>query len=261
MNICSILLKGDEMKFSLVIISLIFTLATLPCKAQAWDLSAGAAGYVENLPYNGVGWKTIPMPMIQFESQYAFFEVQTAGVYLHRTNNSAFMLLGEYEPLAYSAGDSDIATMDDIDKRSSTVLAGLRYSTWGKYGLVRFEYLYDVLNSSNAQRGRLSYMALFTLADMLDVIPELGVYWHNNKYNDYYFGVDGDEAAVSGYMPYEPKDSFTPYATLTLQLRLGEHCKWLTSIAYEYLLSEQTDSPIVETDYSFSVMSGLAWML
>ncbi|MDR2870151.1 MAG: MipA/OmpV family protein [Deferribacteraceae bacterium] len=245
------------MKYLAATFIAILSLCTYP--AQAWDLSLGAGAYVEKSPYNGVGWETIPMPVIQFDSQYVFFEIQAGGIYLHKGENSVFVLFAEYMPLSYDAERSDHAAMDYITDRDATIMAGARYSAWGRFGLVKFEYLYDVFGESDGSRARLAYGLYFPVAG-LDILPEIGVLWHSECYNDYYFGISGAEAAASGYVAFEGEDSFTPYATLALQYKFTEHFKMLTSITYSDLPDEVVDSPLTGVDYGFSVMAGLAYI-
>ena len=228
-------------------------------QSHAWDLSVGAGVFAEASPYNEVGMLYMPMPVVQFESDYAFFDIQTAGFYLYKSENSVLALIGDYEPLSYDPDDADSFGMKQIEKRKPTVFAGLSYVQWGRFGIVTVQATGDILGRSGGLRGKASYSLYFSPAG-IDILPEIGVLWHSDKFNSYYYGVSGSEAAASGYAAYDPGNSFTPYLGLSVQYTFLEHLKVLVSSSYKLLPDDVKSSPIIEKKRTFYVLAGISYI-
>ena len=243
------------MRFTFVLsFALAFTL-----QSYAWDLSVGTGFFAEQSPYSDVGWKYTPMPVIQFDSEYVFFDVQTAGFYLYKGDHSALLLLADYEPMAYDPDDANKAAMKAIDKRRPTLFGGLRYTLWGRYGIVRLEGTGDLLGRTDGFRAKASYGLHFSPAG-IDILPEIGVLWHSDEFNDYYFGVSNAESLASGFDAYDGSYSFTPYLGLSAQYAFFNRVKLLLSASYKLTPDKVTDSPIVKKKQVLNVLAGISYI-
>lgn len=130
--------------------------------------------------------------------------------------------------------------MKALDKRRSTVMAGLRYSHTADWGVVRAEYLGDILDNSDGFTADLSYLypiqqGRFTL------VPGIGAMWASEDQNNYYYGV-----SRSGLREYHANDGWSPYVELTVNYAITQ--SWRTYVMARYLRmsDEAKDSPMTD---------------
>jgi outer membrane protein len=95
-------------------------------------------------------------------------------------------------------------------------------------------------------------------AGRLSFAPSLGVAYKSARMNDYYWGVQADEASL-GLPAYEAGGGFAFEGGLQANYYLSRNLRLAVSINYERLADEVAASPLAEDDYVLAYFSGLAW--
>jgi outer membrane protein len=106
--------------------------------------------------------------------------------------------------------------------------------------------------------GQLSYPVAVT--GRLTISPSIGTSWANARYMRRYFGVDAEQAAASGLMPYRPSSGFKDIsAHLTTSYRLADHISLIGVVLLGRNLDQVTDSPFVEQRWQPAGIAGIAY--
>lgn len=103
----------------------------------------------------------------------------------------------------FKPGDSDSEQMRRLDKRKSTVMAGLSYVHNTPYGFLRTTIAGDTLDNSNGINWDLARLYRYTNGN-LTLTPGIGVEWNSDNQNEYYYGVSRHESRRSGMRSYDP---------------------------------------------------------
>lgn len=131
-----------------------------------------------------------------------------------------------------------------LDKRRSTLMAGLSYSFVGAWGMIRSSVARDILGKSDGYAAEASYH-LPIIREKLTVLPGAGVAWQSGKHSDYYFGVSREESARSGMRGYEADASFLPFVGVEAKYAVTERLSAVAAIRAELLTGSIKDSPMV----------------
>ncbi|WP_213993676.1 MipA/OmpV family protein [Sodalis sp. dw_96] len=224
--------------------------------AGTWSL--GASALYSTSPYKGGDEKVLPFPVINYDGESVYLQGLSAGYYLWKDQQNQLSLTAAYSPFGFKPSDDDYGYMKQLDRRRSTVMAGLRYRFSASWGIIRTEYLGDILNESNGFTADLAYLYPFTF-DRLTLLPGIGAAWASGNQNDYYFGVSQSESRRSGLNQYQADDGWSPYLEMTAVYALTD--SWHASVMARYtrLNSEVKDSPMVNANSTTTVGVGLTY--
>jgi len=88
--------------------------------------------------------------------------------------------------------------------------------------------------------------------------PSVGVSYKSAALNDYYWGVQADEANLA--LPeYHPSDGFNFEGGVQANYYLNRNLRIALSVNYERLADDVAASPLADEDYVMAYFSGLAW--
>lgn len=116
----------------------------------------------------------------------------------------------------------------------------------------------DVLDNSNGWVGEASLFRQMPMGK-LTLTPAVGVLYYDENFNQYYYGISGNESRRSGLSSYSPGDSWTPYVGLSAKYALTSNLTLLASANYSVLPDDIKNSPMVDRDDSFTFLSGVSW--
>ncbi len=226
--------------------------------AAAGTWSLGASALHSTSPYIGGDERIMPFPIINYDGDSVYLQGLTAGYYLWKDQQNQLSLTAAYWPWGFKPSDDDDGFMKKLDERRSTVMAGLRYRYSASWGIIRTEYLGDILNNSNGFAADLAYLYPFTF-DKLTLLPGVGAGWASGRQNNYYFGVSEHESRRSGLSEYQAGDGWSPYLEMTAVYALTE--SWHASVVARYtrLSNAVKDSPMVNADSTTLVGVGLTY--
>lgn len=150
---------------------LIATSASAAHADGKFTLGAGV-GIVEH-PYKQYDADVYPVPVISYESDNFWFHGLGGGYYLWNDTNDKLSITAYWSPMYFKPGDSDSEQMRRLDKRKSTVMAGLSYVHNTPYGFLRTTIAGDTLDNSNGINWDLAWLYRYTNGN-LTLTPGIG---------------------------------------------------------------------------------------
>jgi outer membrane protein len=244
--------------FKLKTLAIIASAMVCAHSAQAGTWSLGASALVSPDPYRGYQDRVYPVPVINYEGDDFYFRTLTAGYYLWKDQQNQLSLMGYFSPLGYRPGDSDDDRMKQLNKRRGTLMAGLAYSHFAEWGILRTTFTGDTLNYSNGMVGDFAYLYKFDLGDFT-LVPGVGLAWSSKNQNKYYYGISENESHRSGLDSYTPSDSWAPYVELSANYQINKDWDAFFLGRYISLSSEVKDSPMVDKSYTGVLMTGVKY--
>ena len=221
-----------------------------------FTLGAGV-GIVEN-PYKQYDADVFPVPAISYESDSFWFHGLGGGYYLWNDNTDKLSVTAYWSPMYFKPGDSDSHALRQLDKRKSTMMAGLSYVHNTEYGFLRTALAGDTLDNSNGFIWDLAWLYRYTNGG-LTLTPGIGVQYSSENYNDYYYGVSKNESRRSGLKTYGADDGWDPYLELTASYNfLGDWSVYGVA-RYTHLSNEITDSPMVDKSWTGLISTGITY--
>ncbi|HDG1708959.1 TPA: MipA/OmpV family protein [Kluyvera ascorbata] len=235
---------------------LIATSATAVQAESKLTLGAGV-GIVEH-PYKQYDHDLYPVPVINYEGDNFWFRGLGGGYYLWNDGTDQLSVMGYWSPMYFKPGDSDNSQLRKLDKRKSTVMAGVSWMHHTQYGSLRTALSGDILDNSNGVVWDTAWVYRYTNGG-LTLTPGIGVEWNSENQNKYYYGVSHHEAAKSGLRSYDPSNSWNPYLELTANYRFANSWSVYGTARYTRLSDEITDSPMVDKSWTGLLSTGVTY--
>lgn len=228
--------------------------------SHANEFSLGAAALVSSNPYVGSQDQVLPIPVVGYEGEHGYFRGLGGGVYLWNDEHHTLSINAYYLPLSYKPKDSDDGAMKQLNKRRSTLMAGMGYRYKDPIlGQIRLELAGDTLNNSDGILGDIGYLYPLVMGEWR-ITPGAGVTWASGNHNDYYYGVNASESARSGLAQYQPGNSWTPYLELSANYRINDNWRAFISARGMALPSEVKNSPMVSDSVASMLMAGASYV-
>jgi len=221
-----------------------------------WSVGAGVG--VINSPYKQYDRDVYPVPVITYEGDNFWFRGLGGGYYLWNDQTDKLSIMAYYSPLHFKPGDSDSYQMRQLDKRKSTMMAGLSYVHNTEYGFLRTALAGDTLDNSNGFIWDLAWLYRYTNGG-LTLTPGIGVEYSSENYNDYYYGVSQREANRSGLNSYNADDGWNPYLELTASYKFATDWNVYGTGRYSHLSDEVKDSPMVDKSWAGLLSVGVTY--
>lgn len=152
------------------------------------NLTLGAGVGVVEHPYKDYDSDVYPIPVIAYESENFWFRGLGGGYYLWNDNADKLSIMAYWSPMYFKPGDSDDHQLRRLDRRKSTMMAGVSYAHHTQYGFLRTSLAGDTLDNSNGIVWDLAWLYRYTNGG-LTLTPGIGVEWNSENQNDYYYGV------------------------------------------------------------------------
>lgn len=228
----------------------------LPADPNA-ELAVGANVIISKSAYDVDGTEVRVLPGVFYDNNKFYARGAQAGAYLI---NDGTNQLSAYAQIAGNEFDPEDANgaLSGLDKRKASAAAGVTYLRRTPIGGFRGQFATDILGRNDGNLGRLTYLAKFT-TDKLTVYPSVGVEWHDESYNDYYYGVSNKESARTGVAAYSPSQSFNPYISVSANYDINDKWAGFASQTLDYLSDEQYDSPMVDSRIDSNTVVGLLY--
>ncbi|MBC1184111.1 MULTISPECIES: MipA/OmpV family protein [Kluyvera] len=235
---------------------LIATSATAVQAESKLTLGAGV-GIVEH-PYKQYDHDVYPVPVINYEGDNFWFRGLGGGYYLWNDGTDQLSLTAYWSPLYFKPGDSDNSQLRKLDKRKSTVMAGVSWMHHTQYGSLRTMLSGDTLDNSNGIVWDTAWVYRYTNGG-LTLTPGIGVQWNSENQNQYYYGVSHHESAKSGLRSYDPNSSWNPYLELSANYRFAGSWSVYGTARYTRLSDEITDSPMIDKSWTGLLSTGVTY--
>lgn len=167
-------------------------------------------------------------------------------------------LTATWMPLHFDPDDNDDHQMKQLDERKASAFLGGAYYRHESWGSLKVAVSGDATDESGGVIGEVSYFRPIKM-ERLTLTPSVGVFYSDESYNDYYYGVSGSESRRSGLDQYTAGDSWTPYVGLAAKYQLTQKLYLNASAVYTVLPDDVKNSPMIDRDDSFALMTGLTW--
>jgi len=221
-------------------------------------MSLGAGVGVINSPYKQYDRDVYLVPVITYEGDNFWFRGLGGGYYLWNDEADKLSVMAYFDPMHFKPGDSDSRALRQLDKRKSTMMAGLSYVHNTQYGFLRTSIAGDTLDNSNGFIWDLAWLYRYTNGG-LTLTPGIGVDYSSENYNDYYYGVSHKESNRSGLKSYDADDGWSPYLELTASYKFASDWNVYATTRYSRVSDEVKDSPMVDKSWSGLFSTGVTY--
>lgn len=196
------------------------------------------------------------LPLITYEDDDLFLRGLAAGYILLKDDNHKLSINTYFMGLRFNPDDSDNQSLKHLNKRQSTLMAGVGYSYSDKWGTIRAEISADTLNKSQGVLAELAYLHHFKQGNAL-ITPAVGVIWADSNHNNYYYGVSVDEARRSNLSEYAVSNAASPYIELSAAYQFNQNWRAFFNGRVTYLSNAVQDSPMIDSSYIPMVITGI----
>jgi outer membrane protein len=221
-----------------------------------WSVGAGVG--VINSPYKQYDRDIYPVPVVTYEGDNFWFRGLGGGYYLWNDQTDKLSIMAYYDPTHFKPGDSDSYQLRQLDKRKSTMMAGVSWVHNTEYGFLRTALAGDTLDNSNGYIWDLAWLYRYTNGG-LTLTPGIGLEYHSENYTDYYYGVSHKESRRSGLNSYDADDGWNPYLELTASYKFAPDWNVYATGRYNRLSDEVKDSPMVDKSWTGLMSVGLTY--
>ncbi|ALR76453.1 MipA/OmpV family protein [[Enterobacter] lignolyticus] len=244
-------------KFKLLTLGVLIAAASSAAQAEGKLTLGAGVGVVEN-PYKQYDADVYPVPVISYESDSFWFHGLGGGYYLWNDRADKLSITAYWSPLYFKPKDSDNSQLRALDRRKTTLMAGLSYVHNTPYGFLRTTLAGDTLGNSNGIVWDTAWLYRY-INGGLTLTPGIGVEWNSDNQNQYYYGVSKSEAKRSGLRSYNPDNSWNPYLELAANYRFAGDWSVYGIARYTRLSGEITDSPMVDKSWSGVLSTGITY--
>ena len=236
------------MKKILVVLSMFAVLLN----AGETKLYLGAGPYVQSQPYRHADPVVTPSPVIFFDNRLFYVRWTRVGMYFMGDSSDDFSwgasLTAQPRPFGYEAGDS--SALDGMDERKTSWEGGLAVAAEYKKYFTEFLLVHDLLDNSNGTVARAEFGATLKTGKY-SFYPSALVIYRSKTFNNYYYGVKPEEAAVG--RPAYSAGSGVEFALQSyIKYDISENWHALVNLRADYLGSETRNSPIVDDIMMYS---------
>lgn len=221
-------------------------------------LSLGAGVGIVQHPYKHYDADVFPFPSINYEGDNFWFRGVGGGYYLWNDTTDKLSITAYWSPIFFKPEDSANNQLRKLDRRQTTMMAGLSYIHNTEYGYLRTTLAGDTLDKSNGIVWNMAWLYRYTHGG-LTVTPGIGVEWNSENQNQYYYGISKSEAQRSGLRSYNPESAWNPYLELSANYRFAGDWSLYGAARYTRLADEVTESPMVDKSWSGLISTGISY--
>ena len=215
-------------------------------------LLLGPGAWITIEPYKGMHTTVYPIPAVAAVSSPFYFYIDTAGCRVFQDSNMTFDFIGKIRTDGYDADRSD--DFDGMHDRHMSFDVGGEFGISGDWGDLHTRLITDALSQHDGQEFRVTYGKPLKF-EQSKIRPFFGFALLSSNLADYYYGVRDNEAR-EGRPAYNPGASVNWFVGLDANYQLNDNWTLFTSITYYWLDDNIRNSPIVNRDYTMSIIAG-----
>ncbi|QDB81935.1 MipA/OmpV family protein [Acinetobacter pittii] len=234
-------------KFSLYCISILLIssnaiaeTSSITEKESKFGLGLGAA--LVQKPYQDIDTEVLPIPIISYENRWIDISPPRADFKINSNDKFSMRLRARYAGDGYDSDDSPY--LQGMAERKSSIWAGGAVVYNSNIAQVSVEALTDVSEYSKGSRAKLIIEKRFQY-NSLGFTPRIGAEWLDDKFIDYYYGVDASEVRV-GRNLYDGKATTNIDVGVRLDYRPSQHHIFFMDAGTTILGSSIKESPLVD---------------
>lgn len=240
----------------LFIIVLLFCTTSVVCaETKKSPYSLGLGVITSTRPYQGIGTKTLVVPMVSWQSKNFYFRGIEIGYRLIKKQHVDFFVFLSPRLMGYEKNpSSQMVGMHQRRMSADMGLKGVWHTPFSGVD-VTAQITQDMLNVYQGQEMSLA-ISYFLRHKKFRLIPQIGVKWQSSSMTQYYYGVSWNEVNIQRNA-YQPQYAMNYFADIKYHIDVFKDWTITASLALERLDDEIVDSPIVERRTVVSSMLGL----
>lgn len=228
----------------------------LPTDKDA-ELSVGVNVLYAKTAYDTDGSEVRVLPGVFYDNNRFYARGAQAGAYLINDGTNQLSATVQLDGNSFDPDDANGA-LAGLDERKLSASAGFSYQRLTPIGGFRAQIATDVLDRSGGNTARLTYLAKIS-KNKLTVYPSFGFEFHDDDYNNYYYGVSDEESARTGVAAYSSNNSLNPYVNVSANYDFNKRFAGFFNQSLSYLPNEQYDSPMVDSRTDSTTTLGLLY--
>lgn len=228
------------------------------------ELSVGVGAFYSKSPYaNWDGDEVTPFPYLTFRKGNFYVDGTGVGYTLmsqEKTDSGFYLdaIASTQVGIGYKSEDS-VALTGMKDRDDIAVELGATLGYYNNFGLFEWTLLQDVASAHEGFVGHVTYsLPLGSEASGVQFVPYLKATYNSAKYNNYYFGVERNEATINREY-YRPKAGIDTALGLSVINEFNDRWSIAVNAEYKQLSDEAKESPIVARDNITSVFVGVSY--
>ncbi|WP_434778034.1 MipA/OmpV family protein [Neisseria sp. Ec49-e6-T10] len=224
----------------------------------ATNLKIGLVTEVDFPVYKDTKNDLTVLPLLDYDNGTVYIDGFDMGAYLYQNDQHELAINANYHDNGFRPKDSSNEHMQKLDKRHETIMLGVNYTHIANWGVIDTRFNTDILGKNKGFLADVGYLAVFQKKHFT-FAPKIGVSWHSNHYNNYYYGVSQQESKKTGFQSYQSRQSIQPYLEMNMNYQISPKVDIFFSGRYEQLRSQIKNSPIVEKSYAPSIQLGMKY--
>lgn len=198
------------------------------------------------------------LPSIFYDNKTVYARGNQLGLNVVKSKQHEISVYAQYAGAQYDTDNVNDNVLKQLDDKDSSVLVGGSYLYTSHFGGIRTQLATDALNKHGGSIAKASYVGRYK-TDNLVVFPSIGLQWQDEKYNEYYYGVNEKEATKAGIDSYKPNDSVHPYISVMAMYDLTNDFGLFFNQKIAYHADAQKDSPKVEDKTVMATTLGITY--
>lgn len=245
-----------NISFSQILLTTLIVATTQPVLAKD-GIKVGINAVYSDKGFSNYDNQISVLPSLFYDNNKIYARGNSLGYNLIKDSQSELSLFTQYSGANFNP-DQATGSFHDLDKRTPSMLTGISYIKITPFGGLRSQLATDISGNSKGTVAKLTYLAKIK-KNNLTLYPSAGIQWQDNKYNDYYYGVNDSESKRTGIKNYSASDSFHPYISLMGMYDLENNWGLFMNQNLSYNPDELYNSPKVDNHASFTSTLGITY--
>ncbi len=218
-----------------------------------WSLGLGVA--VIGKAYRDFDREVTPLPVVSYENKWVSASIPTFDVKLYANDSLSLRLRARWAGDGYEAKDSP--ALANMEERKSSMWVGGAVIWKSDFANISGEVLSDAMGNSKGIRAKAQIDRRFA-AGKFGFTPRLAAEWVDDKYVDYYYGVQQSEVQA-GRGAYAGKATANMQVGLRMDYALVRNQTVFLDIGATRFGSTVKDSPLVDKANQTSLALGYVY--
>lgn len=206
--------------------------------------------------YQGQDNETWAVPGAFYFGDQFMYLGDRARYYFHVDDNLALYGYGRYRFGNLDPSDAD--SLHGMNKRKGELEGGIGATVITPYALLSARFATDVTGRSNGQE-LLLWADFPIIKDNLLVMPGFGMMIRSHNMANYYFGGVSSDEATPQRKQWNTGTTFSPMAAVITSYRFSPHWVGMFAANYELYDNDIADSPIVQHQGEWYVITGIGY--
>lgn len=157
--------------------------------------------------------------------------------------------------------EDDSPYFTGMEKREIAAMLGFDWDiNLGNRFSLEFSAETDVTGRNEGTVAGINFSRTFIHNRKTVIIPELSLQYVDQSFTDYYYGVRLNEALPNRPF-YEADATLNFESSVLVRHNFTPNFAFLAIVSAEFLGDEITESPLVDSDYSATVVTGVTWKI